>query len=128
MAQFVSRITLLVNDQDEALKYYTDVLGFRLVEDTQVSPSKRWLVVAPAGDSPCGFLLSLAGDDQQRSRVGNQTGGKVLLVLETDDFANDVKRLVGKGVRIVRGPVAEPWGEVVVFEDLYGNKWDLVGR
>lgn len=128
MAQFVSRITLLVNDQDVALKYYTDVLGFRLIEDTYVSPSKRWLVVAPAGDSPCGFLLSLAGDDQQRSRVGNQTGGKVLLVLETDDFMNDVKRLVEKGVRIVRGPVTEPWGEVVVFEDLYGNKWDLVGR
>lgn len=128
MAQRVTRITLLVNDQDEALKYYTEVLGFRLLEDSQVSPTKRWLVVAPPGNADCGFLLSAAGDEEQKERVGNQTGGKVLLVMETDDFKNDLKRLMQNGVRLVRGPVTEPWGEVVVFEDLYGNKWDLVGR
>ncbi|MFM8431753.1 MAG: VOC family protein [Bacteroidota bacterium] len=128
MAQYVSRITLLVTDQDEALKYYTEILGFRLVEDRQVTPTKRWVVVAPAGSGETGFLLSLASDEQQQARVGNQTGGKVLLVLRTDDFENDLNRLKEHEVRIVRGPVTEPWGDVVVFEDLYGNKWDLVGR
>lgn len=128
MAQYVSRITLLVTDQDEALKYYTEILGFRLVEDRQVTPTKRWVVVAPAGSGETGFLLSLASDEQQQARVGNQTGGKVLLVLRTDDFENDLNRLKEHEVRILRGPVTEPWGDVVVFEDLYGNKWDLVGR
>ena len=127
MAQQVSRITLLVNDQQEAMAYYCSTLNFELLEDTWVTETKRWVVVAPQGSSGSAFVLAKANDDQQLERVGNQTGGKVLVVLRTDTFDADVQRLMEHGVNIVRGPVTEAWGNVVVFEDLYGNLWDLVG-
>ncbi|MFM7729297.1 MAG: VOC family protein, partial [Flavobacteriales bacterium] len=115
-------------DQEEALNYYTTFLGFSVVEDQLLGTGKRWLVVAPSGDTTFGFILALAKEDRQLSRVGDQTGGKVLSVLHTDSFDEDLKRLTDNKVRIVRGPVEEAWGKVIVFEDLYGNLWDLVGR
>ncbi|MEY4594627.1 MAG: hypothetical protein RIQ47_1037 [Bacteroidota bacterium] len=128
MAQVISRISLLVADQDEAISFFVDKLGFKLLEDTQVSPTKRWVVVAPPGSSGCAVLLSKASEEQQTLRVGNQTGGKVLLVLETDSFDNDLERLRKHQITIVRGPSSQEWGRVVVFEDLYGNLWDMVER
>lgn len=128
MAQRVTRITLLVSDQEEALQYYTHTLHFKVVEDYQVNPAKRWLVVAPPGPADCAFILAKATTESQLVRVGDQTGGKVLVVLQTDTFDADLINLQQKAVKIIRGPVMEEWGRVVVFEDKYGNLWDLVGR
>jgi catechol 2,3-dioxygenase-like lactoylglutathione lyase family enzyme len=124
----LAQFTLVVRDYDEAIRWYTDVLGFVLLEDTPLDGGKRWVRVAPRADAETALLLARAASPDQAARVGDQTGGRVFLFLDTDDFARDHARLVAHGVRIVRGPVVEPYGTVAVFEDLYGNRWDLVER
>jgi catechol 2,3-dioxygenase-like lactoylglutathione lyase family enzyme len=125
--QHFAYITLVVRDYDEAIDFYTRVLGFSLVEDKVMSPTKRWVVVLPPGNSGCGLLLAKAANEEQSSRVGNQTGGRVFLFLHTKNFQADLENLQKHHVKIVRGPVEEPYGKVLVFEDLYGNLIDLIG-
>lgn len=125
MKQRLVQITLVVRDYDEAIKFYTQTLNFVLKEDTKLSDTKRWVVLTPPG-SACSLLLGKAANDEQHSRIGNQTGGRVFLFLHTDDFQRDYENLKSKGVKIVRGPVDEPYGTVLVFEDLYGNLIDLI--
>lgn len=119
-------MALVVADYDEAIAFYTDKLGFTLVEDTILSETKRWVLVRPKGSDTTCLLLAKAATDEQRSRVGNQTGGRVFLFLYTDDFQRDYSELSNKGVTFVRPPVDEEWGMVAVFADLYGNLWDLI--
>jgi catechol 2,3-dioxygenase-like lactoylglutathione lyase family enzyme len=126
MNQRLAHISLVVNDYDEAIRFYTEKLDFTLLEDTVLSETKRWVVVAPKGAGSCSLLLAKAADDEQRSRVGNQTGGRVFLFLHTDDFWRDYHKLVECKVLFVRQPTAEKYGTVAVFEDLYGNLWDLI--
>lgn len=126
MAQKISHIALVVNDYDEAIAYYTQKLGFVLLEDTKLSETKRWVLVAPKGATHFSLLLAKAASEEQHSRVGNQTGGRVFLFLHTSDFWTDYNRLRENGVTIVREAVTEPYGTVAVFKDLYGNLWDLV--
>ena len=125
MNQQIAHIALVVNDYDEAIQFYTQKLNFILVEDTVLSETKRWVLVRPVG-SPTSLLLAKATNEEQRTRVGNQTGGRVFLFLYTDDFKRDFKNLQDKAIKIVREPVEENWGTVAVFEDLYGNLWDLI--
>jgi catechol 2,3-dioxygenase-like lactoylglutathione lyase family enzyme len=122
----IALISLVVADYDEAIRFYTEKLGFTLVEDTILSESKRWVVVSPKGSAGTGLLLAKAVSEEQTSRIGNQTGGRVFLFLHTDDFDRDYNHLIHQQVRIVREPVMESWGKVAVFADLYGNLWDLV--
>lgn len=124
--QRLAHITLVVDDYERALKFYTEILDFRLVEDTVLNESKRWVLIRPPGSTECCLLLAKAATDEQRSRIGNQTGGRVFLFLHTDDFMRDYQDLVLKGVRIVREPSVEEYGTVAVFADLYGNLIDLV--
>ena len=119
---------MVVHDYDEAIAWYTQVLGFELLEDTPRSPTKRWVVVAPRGARETGILLARAASDAQRAAIGNQTGGRVFLFLETDDFDRDFARMTERGVRFMEAPRDEEYGRVAVFEDLYGNRWDLIGR
>ncbi len=126
MKQQLARIALVVADYDEAIAFYTQKLHFTLIEDTVLSPVKRWVVVAPPGSDGCCLLLAKAANEEQQSRVGNQTGGRVFLFLYTDDFERDHQNLLQQNVTIVREPVAETWGRVLVFADLYGNLWDLI--
>ena len=126
MPQQLVQLALVVRDYDEAIEFYTQKLNFRLVEDTRLSDTKRWVVVAPPGSDGCKLLLAQAANDEQQSRVGNQTGGRVFLFLHTDDFWRDYRHLQEHGVTIVREPVVEAWGTVAVFADLYGNLWDLI--
>ncbi|HEX9651927.1 MAG TPA: VOC family protein [Cyclobacteriaceae bacterium] len=126
MRQKIVHISLVVNDYDEAINYYTSVLNFTLIEDTVLTETKRWVLLAPKGSNECCLLLAKAINEEQKSRVGNQTGGRVFLFLQTDNFKRDYENLVDKGVSIVREPVKETWGTVAVFEDLYGNLWDLI--
>jgi catechol 2,3-dioxygenase-like lactoylglutathione lyase family enzyme len=128
MAQTLTAITLVVRDYDEAIVFYTRVLGFELVEDTPLDDVKRWVRVRPPGSRGTDLLLARAATPEQSTRVGNQTGGRVFLFLHTDDFSGDVDRYRTRGVRFVREPRQEPYGMVAVFEDLYGNKWDLISR
>ncbi|MCU0419813.1 MAG: VOC family protein [Cyclobacteriaceae bacterium] len=118
-------VSLLVADYDEAITFYTQRLGFRLVEDTVLNKDKRWVVVAPSG-SGCQLLLAKAATDEQKKSIGNQTGGRVFLFLHTDNFARDFEQLVSHGITIVRQPRTEAYGTVAVFADLYGNLWDLI--
>jgi catechol 2,3-dioxygenase-like lactoylglutathione lyase family enzyme len=127
MSQNLAHIALVVRDYDEAIDYYTRVMGFDLLEDSPRGPGKRWVLVAPAGGGTS-LLLAQAANDEQRSRIGNQTGGRVFLFLHTDDFARDHRRLTAHGVHFVEEPRYEAYGTVVVFEDLYGNRWDLIER
>ena len=121
----LARFALVVRDYDEAIRFYTQILGFALLEDTDLGNDKRWVRVAPpAGGAE--FLLARAVTDEQRSRIGNQTGGRVFLFMETDDFERDYARLKSCGVVFVRPPQREPYGTVAVFEDLYGNRFDLI--
>ena len=120
-------VALVVADYDEAIAWYTEKLGFTLVEDTRLSDVKRWVLVQPSGAGSCQLLLAKAATDEQKSRVGNQTGGRVFLFLHTDDFEKDHQNLLNHHIKIVRGPVVEEYGKVLVFEDLYGNLWDLIG-
>lgn len=125
MKQSLVQIALVVREYDEAIQYYTNILGFELIEDTVQSPTKRWVVVRPIG-SECALLLAKAANEQQEKSIGNQTGGRVFLFLHTDDFDRDYTRLLQHQVKFVRGPVTEAYGKVAVFEDLYGNLWDLI--
>lgn len=126
MNQRIAHITLVVRDYDEAIAFYTEKLGFQLLEDTPLSPAKRWVLVSPKGQGHCALLLAKAVGDEQASRIGNQTGGRVFLFLHTDDFQRDYQNLLHHGIKIVRPPSVESYGMVAVFEDLYGNLWDLI--
>ena len=128
MANSIAALALVVRDYDEAIAFYTGALGFTLVEDTPLGGGKRWVKVAPAESDGPALLLARAATPEQESRVGNQTGGRVFLFLETDDFSRDYRALKARGVRFVEEPRREAYGQVVVFLDLYGNKWDLVQR
>ena len=127
MNQRLMHIALEVADYDEAIHWYTQKLNFKLIEDTTLSEVKRWVLVQPPGEGSCQLLLAKAATEEQKSRVGNQTGGRVFLFLHTDDFERDHENLLHKGINIVRGPSEEEYGKVLVFEDLYGNLWDLIG-
>lgn len=118
-------VSLLVKDYDEAIDFYTRKLGFQLLEDSRVSEAKRWVVVAPPGSS-CSLLLAKAATDEQVKTVGRQTGGRVFLFLHTDHLDRDHQHLLNENISIVRGPSEEPYGKVLVFQDLYGNLWDLI--
>jgi catechol 2,3-dioxygenase-like lactoylglutathione lyase family enzyme len=125
MAQHLALLSLLVRDYDEALAFYVGKMGFSLVEDSDLGGGKRWVVVAP-GAAGTRFLLAKAGDDQQRALIGGQGGGRVWLFLHTDAFDADHARLSAAGVTFLEGPRHEVYGSVAVFEDLYGNRWDLL--
>jgi catechol 2,3-dioxygenase-like lactoylglutathione lyase family enzyme len=124
--QRLMHITLLVDDYDRAINFYTQKLNFTLIEDTILTPSKRWVLIAPPGSVECCLLLAKADNEEQKSRIGNQTGGRVFLFLQTNDFRQDFENLKMKGVEIVREPSIESYGTVAVFADLYGNLWDLI--
>jgi catechol 2,3-dioxygenase-like lactoylglutathione lyase family enzyme len=126
MKQSIAHIALVVADYDEAIAFYTEKLGFELLEDTPQSETKRWVLVAPKNSEGCQLLLAKAVGDEQKSRIGNQTGGRVFLFLRTDDFQRDYANYLSKGVKFVREPKVEDYGTVAVFADLYGNLWDLV--
>ncbi|MFL7791028.1 MAG: VOC family protein [Anaerolineae bacterium] len=127
MKQAVGYVSVLVEDYDEAIEFYVDILGFDLIEDTFIeAQNKRWVLVAPPGSTEAKLLLARAVGTEQSSRVGNQTGGRVFLFLNTDDFWRDYDAYRSKGVVFVREPVEESYGTVAVFKDLYGNLWDLV--
>ena|SRR5690242_12872578 len=126
MTQRIAHVALVVKDYDEAIEFYTKKLDFDLIEDTKLSDEKRWVLVAPKGAGECCLLLAKGANDKQISCVGNQTGGRVFLFLFTDDFWRDYNRMVFHGIRFVRAPKDELYGTVAVFEDLYGNLWDLV--
>lgn len=125
MKQKLGQLTLLVRDYDEAIKYYTQVLDFELLEDTQMSENKRWVRVSPPG-SFCHLLLAKAANEAQEKQIGYQAGGRVFLFLYTDDFWGDYKKYTSRGVEFVREPTVEAYGTVSVFEDIYGNLWDLI--
>lgn len=126
MNQCLALVTLVVRDYDEAIDFYRDRLGFELVEDTPLDERKRWVVVRPRGPAAVGLLLARASGAEQEAVVGRQTGGRVFLFLHTDDLARDHALYRGRGVVFVREPAAMPYGRVAVFQDLYGNLWDLI--
>jgi catechol 2,3-dioxygenase-like lactoylglutathione lyase family enzyme len=130
MPQTIAHITVVVRDYDEAIAFFTKILNFDLVEDTpskdRQGRDKRWVLIAPRGSRGTQILLAKASNEEEASRIGNQTGGRVFLFLHTDDFWRDYNAMREKGVRFVREPKEEPYGTVAVFEDLYGNKWDLL--
>ena len=127
MIQSLAHITLLVREYDEAIDFYTRKLGFELVKDTQLTPTKRWVLVRPPADpSGCCLLLAKAANAEQEQYVGNQTGGRVFLFLYTSDFEKDYQRLTDHQIQIVRPPVTEDYGQLAVFADLYGNLIDLI--
>ncbi len=127
MKQNIVHIALVVRDYDEAIEFYCDRLNFELLEDTpQPEQNKRWVVVAPPGSGGVAILLARAANDQQLQFIGNQAGGRVFLFLNTDDFWRDYEQMLAKGIRFVREPSEQDYGTVAVFEDLYGNLWDLL--
>ena len=126
MKQHLAQIALVVKDYDEAIAFYTTKLDFTLAEDTKLSDTKRWVLVVPPGSDGCKLLLAKAANDRQLASVGNQTGGRVFLFLNTDDFQADYNKMIARGVRFLRPPSKEEYGTVAVFEDLYGNLWDLI--
>lgn len=126
MNQQLVQVAVVVADYDEAIRFYTETLGFELVEDTALSESKRWVVVKPKGTGTAALLLAKATTDEQRKAIGNQAGGRVFLFLYTDDFWRDYNNLLQRNVEIVRGPSEEVYGTVAVFKDLCGNLWDLI--
>lgn len=126
MTQKIAHIALVVDDYDEAIEFYTRKLHFNLIEDTTLSETKRWVLVAPKGSAECSLLLAKATNGEQKSRVGNQSGGRVFLFLNTDNFERDYQNLLEHKIKIVREPIQESWGRVAVFADLYGNLWDLI--
>ncbi len=126
MHQYIAHIALVVDDYDEAIRYYRNILGFELMEDTVMSETKRWVVMKPNKSAECALLLAKASTPEQASRIGNQTGGRVFLFLYTDDFDQFYGQLIKENVKIVRQPSVEAYGKVAVFEDLYGNLWDLI--
>ncbi len=118
--------TLVVRDYDEAISFYVEKVGFDLIEDSDLGDGKRWVIVAPKGAVETRILLAQARNDQQTDAIGNQTGGRVGFFLNTDDFARDHANMTAAGVTFLEEPRYEPYGTVAVFEDLYGNKWDLL--
>jgi catechol 2,3-dioxygenase-like lactoylglutathione lyase family enzyme len=126
MPQYLAHVTLVVDDYDEAIRFFTEKLRFELLEDTPLGNGKRWVLVAPPGGSQCCLLLARASNEEQAARVGNQTGGRVAFFLFTDDFWRDYEQMLENNVHFVRQPVVENYGIVAVFEDLYGNRWDLL--
>ncbi len=134
MKKYIGAISLLVRDYDEAISFYVDKLGFRLLEDTDMGAGKRWILIAPqdsaktlrSNSGQACLLLAKAVSPEQLSRVGDQTGGRVFLFLHTDSFQRDYEAMKSKGIRFLEEPRHETYGTVVVFEDLYGNKWDLL--
>jgi catechol 2,3-dioxygenase-like lactoylglutathione lyase family enzyme len=126
MKQYLAHISLVVEDYDKAIEFYTQKLHFILIEDTILSEDKRWVLIAPPGSKECSLLLAKASGDHQQSRIGDQTGGRVFLFLYTDNFERDYQNLLDHQITIVRNPVKEKWGTVTVFADLYGNLWDLI--
>jgi catechol 2,3-dioxygenase-like lactoylglutathione lyase family enzyme len=127
MNQLIAHMSLVVRDYDEAIQFYQQKLNFELVEDSALSETKRWVLMKPPGSGSCHLLLAKAAGAEQESRVGNQTGGRVFLFLHTDDFWRDYDNMTRKGVVFIREPKREPYGTVAVFQDLYGNLWDLIG-
>lgn len=132
MSQNIAHVSILVRDYDEGIRFFTKSLGFQLIEDTPSKDrdgrDKRWVLVAPPGSRGTNLLLAKASNEEESSRIGNQTGGRVFLFLQTDDFWRDYRAMIAKGVKFVREPKEEEYGTVAVFEDLYGNKWDLLQR
>ncbi len=126
MKQKIGYVTLLVRDYDEAISYYTHKLQFDLVEDTELGNGKRWVLITPSKSEESYLLLAKASTSEQEKYIGNQTGERVFLFLYTDDFWRDYQAMKSRGVKFSEEPRAEPYGTVVVFEDLYGNKWDLL--
>ena len=130
MAQTIGCVALVVRDYDEALAFFTHSLGFTVIEDAvakdRLGNDKRWVIVSPPGSRGASLLLARASTPEEASRVGNQTGGRVFLFLHTDDFWRDYHEMLARGVKFNEAPRQEPYGTVAVFEDLYGNKWDLL--
>ena len=126
MNQRIFQFALVVRDYDEAIDFYTRTLDFELIEDTSLSPTKRWVRVRPRGEGSCGILLARAATAEQTAAIGNQSGGRVFLFLATDDLDRDHRKLLERGVAIIRLPSVEEYGRVLVFADLYGNLWDLI--
>lgn len=126
MNQRIAHIALVVKEYDEAIQFFTEKLDFTLLKDTRLSADKRWVIVAPPGANECCLLLAKAANDKQFQSIGNQAGGRVFLFLFTDDFWRDYNRMIAKEINFVRPPKEEPYGLVAVFEDLYGNMWDLL--
>ena len=126
MRQHIGAIALVVTDYDEAIAFYRDKLGFTVIEDTPLGPDKRWVQLAPPGSQETRLLLAKAATPAQAAHIGDQTGGRVFLFLHTDDFDRDHARMLTVGVRFLEAPRREPYGTVAVFEDLYGNRWDLL--
>lgn len=128
MKQMIGAIALVVPDYDEAIAYYTGKLGFDLIEDTHLGLNKRWVLVAPKGSTETRLLLAKADGDSQQAAIGNQTGGRVFLFLHTDDFDRDHQAMLTAGVSFLEAPRQEAYGKVAVFQDPFGNKWDLIQR
>jgi catechol 2,3-dioxygenase-like lactoylglutathione lyase family enzyme len=126
MTRNISKISLLVKDYDEAIDFYVHKLHFKLLEDTVLNEQKRWVLVAPTTHSNFSLLLAKADGKEQKQFIGNQSGGRVFLFLNTDNFDRDYQNLLDQKIRIVREPIEEPYGTVCVFKDLYGNLWDLI--
>jgi len=126
MNQRLANIALVVKDYDEAISFYVEKLNFELIEDTKLSNEKRWVLVKPKGNLDFSLLLAKAENEEQKSRIGNQTGGRVFLFLQTDDFERDYINLLNHKIEIIRAPKVETYGKVLVFKDLYGNLWDLI--
>ena len=128
MSRRIAQMALLVRDYDEAIRFFGRALGFTLLEDSPRENGKRWVRVGPTGEEGAALLLARAATPEQERAVGNQSGGRVFMFLETDDFARDYARMRAEGLRFTEEPREEDYGTVVVFLDLYGNKWDLIGR
>ncbi len=126
MKQHIAHVALMVRDYDEAIEFYTERLNFDIVEDTRINDEKRWVMLAPKGAKECCLLLAKASNDQQAATVGNQTGGRVGFFLFTDDFERDYANMTRQQINFVRPPTKFEYGMVAVFEDLYGNLWDLI--
>ena len=122
----IAHVSIVVRDYDEAIEWYTAKLGFRLVEDTKLSDTKRWVLVAPPGDGGTSLLLARAADARQQAAIGNQTGGRVGFFLQTDDFHRDHRAFLARGVEFIESPRNEEYGTVAIFTDLCGNRWDLI--
>lgn len=126
MKQHIAHIAIVVADYDDAIAFYTKKLGFELIEDTVLTETKRWVLVAPRGSRESRLLLAKAANEEQKKSIGNQSGGRVFLFLYTDNFRRDYRAMLEKGVEFVREPSFESYGTVAVFKDLYGNLWDLL--
>jgi catechol 2,3-dioxygenase-like lactoylglutathione lyase family enzyme len=126
MIKYLAHVALIVDDYDRAIEYYVHKLNFKLLEDTVLSDTKRWVLVAPKGASECSVVLAKASGEEQKSRIGNQTGGRVFMFLYTDNLQRDYQTFLDNKIRIVEPPRTESYGSVFVFKDLYGNLWDMI--